>query len=529
MANEFDKRTENGRVVWTCRICKKEIICTSKPRDHICNNHGQNVSQNPTTSQSEATVTAPTSTPGTTAPPVSTTSTPSTPSTPRFSHPLPMPNNQFGNVAYGSMNQNQNFQNFQPYHLPQNMNDPMNAMQMQMLQIEQHKQTMELLKEQSQMMMKRMDLDERRMDMDKENRLQMAHIEKERTTEIINNLKNDKRNDTKPVKCPRWSKDEHFRNFKRRLEHWDNIEQGKGKYLKLIEALQQEGRKKEKERVELEEQNKLINPDDENVIKEIIIKMEKWFGKPKLDQACESWKDFKEVKRKESETLDDFILRFETVESNLKCSVVELPQLILALQLVETLNISADQKRNILANIKIENTETIYEDIKSSVRLLKGVLVEGNGHKEDNVPEDVNYVDNNRRGNRNTSRSRSKSRHRFPSRSFKESRGEERNNRDKGYNERGRSRDRNYKYRESGRSWDRNNRSQGGRSSEGNNSYKILNSNIEVVLLLLIPVYTIQTLFYEEKNIKFFYFTLDSYNQIHLFIFKDYRITMSID
>ena len=89
--------------------------------------------------------------------------------------------------------------------------------------------------------------------------------------------------------------------------------------------------------------------------------METWFGKPKLDEACEAWKEFKNIKREESEAVDKFILKYETCESNLKCSVVELSQLILALQLVGSLNVSKDQKRNILANIKIENTDTIYE------------------------------------------------------------------------------------------------------------------------------------------------------------------------
>ena len=97
---------------------------------------------------------------------------------------------------------------------------------------------------------------------------------------IVDNITSDKKVDVKPVKCPKWGKDESFRSFKRRLECWEKIEKGKGRYLQLLEALQQEGRKKEKERIELEEQNNLINPDDENVIKEIILKMDKWFGKP---------------------------------------------------------------------------------------------------------------------------------------------------------------------------------------------------------------------------------------------------------
>ena len=120
--------------------------------------------------------------------------------------------------------------------------------------------------------------------------------------------------------------------------------------------------------------------------------MDKWFGKPKLDEACEAWKDFKDIKRNKDESVDEFILKYETCESNLKCSVVELPQLILAIQLVESLNISEDQKRNILANIKIENSSTIYDDIKTAVRLLKGSIVEGNKKKSNEEDEDINFL-----------------------------------------------------------------------------------------------------------------------------------------
>ena len=42
MANEFDKRVEDGENIWTCRNCQLDIRCRSKPRNHACNQHDVN-------------------------------------------------------------------------------------------------------------------------------------------------------------------------------------------------------------------------------------------------------------------------------------------------------------------------------------------------------------------------------------------------------------------------------------------------------------------------------------------------------
>ena len=100
-------------------------------------------------------------------------------------------------------------------------------------------------------------------------------------------LKIQKTNETK-VKCPKWEKQENVKNFLNRLQSWNEIEKGKGKYLQLLEALQSSERTKEKQRIELEVQNGILNPAEENIIEMIIEKMKKWFGKTKVDEASEA-------------------------------------------------------------------------------------------------------------------------------------------------------------------------------------------------------------------------------------------------
>ena len=72
----------------------------------------------------------------------------------------------------------------------------------------------------------------------------------------------------------------------------------------------------------------MINPDDDDVIKIVIDKLEKWYGKTKIHEASEAWKEFKNIKRNVGESIDDFLLRFDTIESKLKSTATELPALV---------------------------------------------------------------------------------------------------------------------------------------------------------------------------------------------------------
>ena len=114
-------------------------------------------------------------------------------------------------------------------------------------------------------------------------------------------LRLQKSNETR-VKCPKWEKEEKV-DFLNRLEGWNEIEKGKGKYLQILEALQNSNRTKEKLRIELEVLNGNLQTSDEVVVKEIKEKIKKWFGKTKVDEASEAWKSFIKIKRNKIELL----------------------------------------------------------------------------------------------------------------------------------------------------------------------------------------------------------------------------------
>ena len=96
----------------------------------------------------------------------------------------------------------------------------------------------------------------------------------------------------KKVKCPRWPKGEPLKNFLSNLEIWDKCHVSRGKYLELVEALQESQRSIERQRIELEIQNGLLDPCDERIIQKLLQKMKEWFGKTFMDSAYDCWSAF---------------------------------------------------------------------------------------------------------------------------------------------------------------------------------------------------------------------------------------------
>ena len=134
------------------------------------------------------------------------------------------------------------------------------------------------------------------------------------------------------------------------------------------------------------------------------------------------------------------MLKYETAESKLRNSEVPLANTVLALQLLDRANLTSDQRSNVLTHVKIENTDTVYDDMKASLRLFKGSLVENNKAVKDDEEEEVNYNKNNYRSRSKSNQRIDKSNLRFDDQSFgrRDPQNQRRDSR-----ERGRSRNRN--------------------------------------------------------------------------------------
>ena len=154
----------------------------------------------------------------------------------------------------------------------------------------------------------------------------------------------------------------------------------------------------EKSRIDLEVRNGVIDPDDEEVITKVAEKLEDIFGKPKMDEILENWDAFSEMMRKKDEEIEPFMLKFDTAEAALRAVDCPLDKKILSLILLKAINVDKHEKRNIVSNLNMES-ESLYEDLKSSIRLNKGSLVEGVKKKPTEKSDDeALYTDTRKQG-----------------------------------------------------------------------------------------------------------------------------------
>ena len=100
-------------------------------------------------------------------------------------------------------------------------------------------------------------------------------------------------------------------------------------------------------------QNKQLNPEEPNIIQNIIHKLQEWFGKSRLDLLSVAWREINLVKKGSDEKLDVFMNRFDAAYLKLKCSVSGLPDEILTIMFLDGMNLDNIQKQNIVSKVKL--------------------------------------------------------------------------------------------------------------------------------------------------------------------------------
>ena len=186
MAGEFTKRVVDNKNIWTCNLCSVDIVSQSKPRNHVCRDPED---ESQTTEQ-----------PSTSTPKRGSSSVPNSPFNPQYRPDFSAPPPRFNAPPAGMQNQQTN----------------MDALlRFQMFQADQNKQMLFLQQQNKEMHTMQQEQTDQKMN-------QMMEI-----------LKIQKQSETK-VKCPRWEKEENVKNFLNRLKRWNSVENGKGKYLQLL-------------------------------------------------------------------------------------------------------------------------------------------------------------------------------------------------------------------------------------------------------------------------------------------------------
>ena len=86
----------------------------------------------------------------------------------------------------------------------------------------------------------------------------------------------------------------------------------------------------------------------------------KSYGKTSTNKFFESWKELIELKMEKGESVEEFILRLDSIDSKLKASNEKLSQRALACHLVYKLELNDMEKQNIISNVRFDENENVY-------------------------------------------------------------------------------------------------------------------------------------------------------------------------
>ena len=119
--------------------------------------------------------------------------------------------------------------------------------------------------------------------------------------------------------------------------------------------------------------------------------LDKELGKNAVDDIIEKWDDFDSVRKTESQTLEEFISDFETKYNRIKSTGTQMPEEILAYMLMKRAGLTHIEKMLILSRIDIEKKDTLFKDVKSSMKNILGKRLQ-NKNTEDQLKLEPAYL-----------------------------------------------------------------------------------------------------------------------------------------
>ena len=106
-------------------------------------------------------------------------------------------------------------------------------------------------------------------------------------------------------------------------------------------------------------------------LKNLLKRLEEVFMGDSKDLAYEQYVKFEKIKREETETVTDYIIRFEKVNKDMKGINLNMDDSILALKLLSSCNLTGNERKMILTAC----TTTTFENVKSALKRILGSSV----------------------------------------------------------------------------------------------------------------------------------------------------------
>ena len=130
----------------------------------------------------------------------------------------------------------------------------------------------------------------------------------------------------------------------------------------------------------------------ENGLDTLIQYLDVYLEKDELSDRFEKYEDFENFQRTNGQNIREFIADFDSKYRKLSKMSINLPPDILAFKLLKTVNITKHQKMPVLTGVNFSNKETMYEDMKQSLRKFIGNSTENSVHIGSNVKLEPGFL-----------------------------------------------------------------------------------------------------------------------------------------
>ena len=131
---------------------------------------------------------------------------------------------------------------------------------------------------------------------------------------------------------------------------------------------------------------------DEDGLNILIAFLDKHLGKDDLADSIEKSEDFDDFKRKEGQTIQEFIAMFDSKYRKIEKKNISLPSEILAFKLLKKANITKEEKLLVLTGMNFNNKAYLYEEAKSSLKKFKGDDVHARGNETVSIKLEPAYL-----------------------------------------------------------------------------------------------------------------------------------------
>ena len=124
-----------------------------------------------------------------------------------------------------------------------------------------------------------------------------------------------------------------------------------------------------REKVRLAVQNKEVDIKSDDGVKKLLEELDKTFKKDDVSKLCEVWTEYINFKR-EKHSMEEYITQYEKKVAELKRQKINIPTVVLAMQLLNGSEINQHDKQIVLTAVDYTNEQEMLNQMKNNPNIL---------------------------------------------------------------------------------------------------------------------------------------------------------------